>query len=244
MQGNKRTRGRGRKPSNQLNRTLDSSGPDVKIRGTASHIYEKYQALARDANSSGDKVAAENYMQHAEHYYRLMMAAQQANQPQQNANHHAGANGSGPQPVAAQPPSAQNPAAQPTNGVVEDPLSEEMKGDEGAQVNGAETPPRRKAKADRSERNESAEGLPDNAVNPPRERRQRPRRAPRQRNGAKEAAGNASNGGANGAGHGNGANGAEEKPTAKTKDAEALPESLLEPTQPTLGELFADDDRP
>ena len=83
MQGNKRTRGRGRKSSNQVNKTLDSNGPDVKIRGTASHIYEKYQSLARDANSSGDKVAAENYLQHAEHYFRLMAAAQANNQQQQ-----------------------------------------------------------------------------------------------------------------------------------------------------------------
>ena len=87
----KRGRGRpsGRRPfGNPLNRTYDSSGPDVKVRGTATHIYDKYQALARDATSSGDRIAAENYLQHAEHYYRLMMAAQaaaaanQARQPQ------------------------------------------------------------------------------------------------------------------------------------------------------------------
>ncbi len=90
---NKRSRGRGRgKPHTgggssgggggggvvNLNRTLDSSGPDVKIRGTAAHIYEKYQNLARDANSQGDHVGAENYLQHAEHYYRLLAAANQA----------------------------------------------------------------------------------------------------------------------------------------------------------------------
>jgi len=61
-----------------LNRTLDSNGPDVKIRGTVAHIYEKYQNLARDANSQGDPVGAENYLQHAEHYYRLLAAANQA----------------------------------------------------------------------------------------------------------------------------------------------------------------------
>lgn len=61
-----------------LNRTLDSNGPDVKIRGTVAHIFEKYQNLARDANSQGDHVGAENYLQHAEHYYRLLAAANQA----------------------------------------------------------------------------------------------------------------------------------------------------------------------
>src|ERR1700742_4862605 len=62
------------------NRTYDSSGPEVKIRGSASHVYEKYLQLARDANSSGDRIMAENYLQHAEHYYRIMAAtaAQQA----------------------------------------------------------------------------------------------------------------------------------------------------------------------
>lgn len=55
----------------------ESSGPDVKIRGTASHIAEKYLQLARDAQSSGDPVAAENYYQHAEHYFRLIAAAQE-----------------------------------------------------------------------------------------------------------------------------------------------------------------------
>ncbi len=59
------------------NRTFDSSGPEVKIRGSASHVYEKYLQLARDSNSSGDRVTAENYLQHAEHYFRIM-AAQQA----------------------------------------------------------------------------------------------------------------------------------------------------------------------
>jgi hypothetical protein len=46
----------------------------VKIRGTAAHVYEKYLQLARDAGSAGDRVTAENYLQHAEHYYRILMA--------------------------------------------------------------------------------------------------------------------------------------------------------------------------
>lgn len=66
-----------------IHRTIDSNGPDVKIRGNAHHVYEKYLQLARDANSSGDRVMAENYLQHAEHYYRLIMAFQAHQQAQQ-----------------------------------------------------------------------------------------------------------------------------------------------------------------
>lgn len=65
-----------RKGANPLTRTYDSSGPDVKIRGTAQHIAEKYSTLARDAHSAGDRVMAENYLQHAEHYNRIIAAAQ------------------------------------------------------------------------------------------------------------------------------------------------------------------------
>jgi hypothetical protein len=77
---NKRMRGRNRKGGhhqNPLSRMYESNGPDVKIRGTASHVAEKYVQLARDAQSSGDPVAAENYYQHAEHYFRLIAAAQE-----------------------------------------------------------------------------------------------------------------------------------------------------------------------
>ncbi|WP_419906644.1 DUF4167 domain-containing protein [Hoeflea sp.] len=79
-QQNKRGRGRNnnnnRKNGNPLSRTYDSTGPDVKIRGTAQHIADKYAAMARDALGSGDTVMAENYLQHAEHYNRIIAAAQ------------------------------------------------------------------------------------------------------------------------------------------------------------------------
>ncbi len=74
---NKRMRGRNRKGQNPLTRIYESNGPDVKVRGTASHVAEKYIQLARDAQASGDPVAAENYYQHAEHYFRLIAAAQE-----------------------------------------------------------------------------------------------------------------------------------------------------------------------
>ena len=96
---NKRMRGRNnnnnnhnnnnRRAQNPMTRVFESNGPDVKIRGTASHIAEKYVQLARDAQASGDPVAAENYYQHAEHYFRLIAAAQEQfrqNQPQQFRN--------------------------------------------------------------------------------------------------------------------------------------------------------------
>jgi Domain of unknown function (DUF4167) len=75
-----------RRGQNPMTRVFESNGPDIKIRGTASHVAEKYVQLARDARSSGDPVAAENYYQHAEHYFRLIAAAQEQfrqNQPQQ-----------------------------------------------------------------------------------------------------------------------------------------------------------------
>src|SRR5579863_7792585 len=93
---NKRMRGRNRKGGgggsggghhhhhqNPLSRMYESNGPDVKIRGTASHVGEKYLQLARDAQSSGDPVAAESYLQHAEHYFRIIAAAQEAQQQAQ-----------------------------------------------------------------------------------------------------------------------------------------------------------------
>ena len=85
-QNNKRMRNRNnnnnnnnnnRRGQNPLTRVYESNGPDIKIRGTASHVAEKYVQLARDARSSGDPVAAENYYQHAEHYYRIIAAAQE-----------------------------------------------------------------------------------------------------------------------------------------------------------------------
>ena len=82
---NRNNNNQNRRGQNPLTRVYESNGPDIKIRGTASHIAEKYVQLARDARSSGDPVAAENYYQHAEHYFRLIAAAQEQfrqNQPQ------------------------------------------------------------------------------------------------------------------------------------------------------------------
>ena len=97
----KRQRGRGRRPgggggggggqhhhSNNPNRAMESSGPEVKVRGPASVIYERYLQLSRDAAGAGDRVLSENYAQHADHYFRLVRSMQPATPPppQQNFN--------------------------------------------------------------------------------------------------------------------------------------------------------------
>lgn len=82
----KRGRNQRRRQGVNPNRAYDSNGPDVRIRGTAQQIYDKYLALARDAASSGDRVKAENYLQHAEHYFRVLRAMQPAQFPQGDQN--------------------------------------------------------------------------------------------------------------------------------------------------------------
>ena len=76
--GNNANRNRQQMPPRGQN--LDSNGPNVKIRGTPHQIFERYIALAREASTSGDRVAAENLYQHAEHYFRVMNAANQGHQ--------------------------------------------------------------------------------------------------------------------------------------------------------------------
>jgi len=115
-----------RRSQNPMTRVYDSNGPDIKIRGTAAHIAEKYLQLARDSQSSGDPVAAENYYQHAEHYFRLIATAQE--QFRQNVPQHQQPrldgdlgddegedfNNFGVEPgFAPQPPQYQSPREQP-----------------------------------------------------------------------------------------------------------------------------------
>jgi len=103
----KRMRGRGHRPGGggggggpirhhsgtgiplNRNHVFDSNGPDLRIRGTAQQLFEKYLQLGRDATSGGDRVMAEGYFQHAEHYFRILNAMNQAaqqNQPQNGQN--------------------------------------------------------------------------------------------------------------------------------------------------------------
>jgi hypothetical protein len=111
---NKRSRGRnGRnKPHMPLRmQTFDSSGPDVRIRGSAWQVHERYLNLARDAAAAGDRVAAENFFQHADHYYRLINMNGEGRPPQHGPHPH-----QGQQP---QPPGGPQPPM--NNGMVNDP---------------------------------------------------------------------------------------------------------------------------
>jgi hypothetical protein len=92
-QNNRRSRGRGqrRQHQNPRQQTFDSNGPDVRIRGNAYQVLEKYLAMARDATAAGDRIAAENFYQHAEHYFRIV----NANGEQQGANGRFRPNGPG-----------------------------------------------------------------------------------------------------------------------------------------------------
>ena len=83
--------------------TFDSNCTDLRVRGNAWQVHEKYQALARDAQSAGDRVAAENYLQHAEHYYRIIEAINEATAAEQRLR-----------PPSAQPVYGQQPEI-PTN---------------------------------------------------------------------------------------------------------------------------------
>lgn len=102
-QGSNSRRGRSGRPNGKRsfsqgggpNRSLESNGPNVKLRGTAVQVYDKYQGLARDATSSGDRVAAENYFQHAEHYYRIMNIAKEEAAARANSDGGQGRRGNG-----------------------------------------------------------------------------------------------------------------------------------------------------
>ncbi len=147
-----RGRGNGRKPPSR-NQSVDSSGPSVRIRGNAYQVLEKYLALARDATASGDRISAENYFQHAEHYFRVVNASnggQNQNRQRQvpsPAERPQAPFSSQPsiqaqpqrQPVAAQPaverPAAEQPVTeQPSveQPVVEQPVVEQPNGEEQA----------------------------------------------------------------------------------------------------------------
>jgi hypothetical protein len=122
----KRMRGRGhhQAPRHQhrnmpmnRNHVFDSNGPDVRLRGTSQQLFEKYLQLGRDATSAGDRVMAESYFQHAEHYFRILNAMQQQaqgqGQPQQgqpngNGGQRRGYEGEGIDPVDAAVEQAMN----------------------------------------------------------------------------------------------------------------------------------------
>ena len=88
----------GKRHSGNKNQVFDSNGPDVRVRGTAHQVLEKYLSLARDASSAGDRISAEGYYQHAEHYYRII-SAQNDGQVQQRPPRTPGYDREGPEPL-------------------------------------------------------------------------------------------------------------------------------------------------
>ena len=90
---------------------FDSNGPDLRIRGTAQQLFEKYLQLGRDATSGGDRVMAESYFQHAEHYFRILNAMNQAAQQTQPGGQGGGQGGGGQQHQPRRPYNGEeNPA--------------------------------------------------------------------------------------------------------------------------------------
>ncbi|MEM1298323.1 MAG: DUF4167 domain-containing protein [Pseudomonadota bacterium] len=122
-QKSNRSRGRGNRKSgggggNNINRVYDSAGPEGKVRGTPQQIIDKYLSLARDAQTSGDRVTAENFLQHAEHYQRILITATQAQEQarreqQDAAEARSHAQGEQTGADASEQPSAPDPAASP-----------------------------------------------------------------------------------------------------------------------------------
>lgn len=109
-------RGRNRKGPNPVTRSYESNGGDVKIRGTAVHVAEKYVQLARDAQAAGDRVVSEHYLQHAEHYFRIVAAAQAHQQQQAAARAEAAGDLAGDARANGGNVQSAQPASQPTIG--------------------------------------------------------------------------------------------------------------------------------
>ena len=122
----KRSRGRGgnrRLGVSNRNQTFDSNGPEVRIRGNASQLNEKYLALARDAAAVGDRVLTESYLQHAEHYFRILNAFSEDGEPESTRGRELATEsgpsapgdmrsfGSGPQPEVSPPSAVQTETA-------------------------------------------------------------------------------------------------------------------------------------
>lgn len=87
-----RSRGNGKRPPSRGSNSFESSGPETKIRGSAQQVHDKYLALARDAGSADDRIAAESYLQYADHYYRIIQEQRNA-QEQRNVSRNAQARG-------------------------------------------------------------------------------------------------------------------------------------------------------
>jgi len=166
-----RSRNSGKRPGGRNN--LESNGPDVKVRGTAQQVLEKYLALGRDATSSGDRIAAESYFQHAEHYYRIANADGQGGNNQGANNqgrrdrfeHRSG--GSGPQQAEA---GGEQPNPEKGAEPVESPRQEE------ANAEAPQTVEQPEATVNVANAENSTPDSVDEPVKPVRRRRSRPKK--------------------------------------------------------------------
>ncbi|MDP6604116.1 MAG: DUF4167 domain-containing protein [Rhodospirillales bacterium] len=108
-----RPRGNGKRHPSSRNQSVESNGPDVKVRGTAQQVLDRYLALARDAHTSGDRVASESYYQHADHYHRLVNGGGQRDQGHGHGQPYGYAHGDS---AAPQSPAVNPDAPQPDIG--------------------------------------------------------------------------------------------------------------------------------
>jgi hypothetical protein len=95
----RRSRGRGSGRRQSKNQNFDSNGPDVRVRGNAQQVLDKYLSLARDAMAAGDRISSENYFQHAEHYYRILHASDESGDGGRGGRGRQSFQGNGSQPA-------------------------------------------------------------------------------------------------------------------------------------------------
>lgn len=150
---------------NIVNRVFESAGPEGKVRGTPQQIIEKYLTLSRDAQTAGDRIAAENFLQHAEHYIRLLAEAQREAAPRPEA----GQQPQGQQHAPAQARDAEpEPAAEPARaGGTDSPLATIETADPAGQDSGLVDTP--------EGRSDTAEETPETPAPRPRARSTRRR---------------------------------------------------------------------
>ena len=117
------------------NHVFDSNGPDIRVRGTAQQLFEKYLQLGRDATSGGDRVMAEGYFQHAEHYFRVLNLMNQAAAQQGQGGNQGGGQG------GSQAQGQVNGHQEQTNRAAESATAHEgyQNGEEAPQMSGPET---------------------------------------------------------------------------------------------------------
>lgn len=169
-----RNKGNRRPSGNIVNRVFDSSGPEGKVRGTPQQIIDKYQMLARDAQVASDRVAVENFQQHAEHYTRMLGEAlreQEARREQQEAQHRDRQRERNDQrgPQNEQPRSAEDPGQSPQpdiGGMGAAPLGVVDEGSDSGLVETPESKPAPKARRPRKPRSKPEDAAPEAASEP------------------------------------------------------------------------------